>query len=86
LAAAEQGARDVALPIIASTLTTVAVFIPFLYMTGELRIYYLPFTIAVGLALLASLVVAFTFTPSLAALVMKRKEDRGWEIEDSVLS
>lgn len=84
-AAAEQGARDVALPIIASTLTTVAVFIPFLYMTGELRIYYLPFTIAIGLALLASLLVAFTFTPSLAAVVMKRIELRRSKIEDGGL-
>lgn len=81
--AVEQGGREVALPIIASTLTTVAVFIPFIYMTGELRIYYLPFTIAVGLSLLASLLVAFTFTPSLAAVVMKRRVERGWKIGDS---
>jgi len=70
--AAEQGTRAVALPIIASTLTTVVAFIPFLYLTGELRIYYLPFSMAVGMALLASLLVAFTFTPSLAAALSLR--------------
>lgn len=69
--AAEQGTREVALPIVASTLTTIVAFIPFLYLTGELRIYYLPFSITVGFTLLASLLVAFTFTPSLAVALSK---------------
>ncbi|MGH7545873.1 MAG: efflux RND transporter permease subunit, partial [Gemmatimonadota bacterium] len=68
--AAEQGAREVALPIVASTLTTVIVFVPFLYLQGELRLYYLPFAYAVGLALLASLAVAFTFVPAAAARML----------------
>jgi HAE1 family hydrophobic/amphiphilic exporter-1 len=70
--AAERGASEVALAVVASTLTTVVVFLPFLYMTGELRIYYLPFALAVGLALVSSLVVAFTLTPMLAAKVLFR--------------
>ncbi len=65
--AAEQGTRQVALPIVAGTLTTVIVFVPFLYLQGELRLYYLPFAYAVGFSLLASLFVAFTFVPGLAA-------------------
>ncbi|MGD2152753.1 MAG: efflux RND transporter permease subunit [Gemmatimonadales bacterium] len=65
--AAEQGTRQVALPIVAGTLTTVIVFLPFLYLQGELRLYYLPFAYAVGFSLLASLFVAFTFVPGLAA-------------------
>jgi HAE1 family hydrophobic/amphiphilic exporter-1 len=65
--AAERGTRQVALPIVAGTLTTVIVFVPFLYLQGELRLYYLPFAYAVGFSLLASLFVAFTFVPGLAA-------------------
>ncbi|UCC73937.1 MAG: efflux RND transporter permease subunit [Gemmatimonadota bacterium] len=65
--AAEKGTRQVALPIVAGTLTTVIVFLPFLYLQGELRLYYLPFAYAVGFSLLASLFVAFTFVPGLAA-------------------
>jgi len=65
--AASRGTREVVLPITAATLTTIAAFIPFLYLTGELRIYYLPFTLAVGFSLLSSLGVAFTLTPALAA-------------------
>ncbi|MHC4107163.1 MAG: efflux RND transporter permease subunit [Planctomycetota bacterium] len=68
--AAEQGTRQVALPIVAGTLTTVIVFLPFLYLQGELRLYYLPFAYAVGFSLLASLFVAFTFVPGLAGLAL----------------
>lgn len=68
--AAEKGARDVVLPILAATLTTLIVFLPFLYLQGELRIYYLPLAIVVGLTLIASIFVAFTFIPALAARVL----------------
>ncbi|MFW6199034.1 MAG: efflux RND transporter permease subunit [Gemmatimonadota bacterium] len=70
-AAAETGARDMVLPILASTLTTLIVFLPFLYLQGELRIYYLPLAVVVGLTLLASIFVAFTFIPALAARVLR---------------
>jgi len=72
LSAAEVGTSSVALAIGASTLTTLVVFVPFLYMTGELRLYYLPFAIAVGLSLLSSLLVAFTLTPVLAVKMLRR--------------
>ncbi|KPK04303.1 MAG: hypothetical protein AMS20_08775 [Gemmatimonas sp. SG8_28] len=68
--AAERGARQVVLPILAATLTTIIVFIPFVYLQGELRIYYVPLAIVVGLSLVASLFVAFTFIPALAAKVL----------------
>ncbi len=51
--AADKGTRQVALPIVAGTFTTVIVFLPFLYLQGELRLYYLPFAFAVGFSLLA---------------------------------
>ncbi len=68
--AAEEGARQVVLPIIAATATTIIVFIPFVYLQGELRVYYVPLAIVVGMALLASLFVAFTFIPALAAKLL----------------
>ncbi|MEX0843523.1 MAG: efflux RND transporter permease subunit, partial [Gemmatimonadota bacterium] len=68
--AAEKGARDVVLPIFASTATTCIVFVPFLYLQGELRIYYLPLAVVVGLTLVASIFVAFTFIPALAARLL----------------
>jgi hydrophobic/amphiphilic exporter-1 (mainly G- bacteria), HAE1 family len=65
--AAEAGARQVTLAILAGTLTTVIVLVPFVYLQGELRIYYVPLALAVGASLVASLFVAFTFIPALAA-------------------
>ncbi len=68
--AAEDGAREVVLPILASTATTLIVFVPFVYLQGDLRVFYVPLAIVVGLTLVASLFVAFTFIPSLAARVL----------------
>lgn len=65
--AAESGTRRVVQPVLAATLTNLIVFVPFLYLQGELRAYYVPFAITVGLALLASLLVTFTLVPALRA-------------------
>ncbi|MEX0979980.1 MAG: efflux RND transporter permease subunit [Gemmatimonadota bacterium] len=68
--AAEHGTKQVVLPILAATATTLIVFVPFVYLQGELRIFYVPLAIVVGLTLLASLFVAFTFIPSLGSRVL----------------
>ncbi|MGD8321203.1 MAG: efflux RND transporter permease subunit [Gemmatimonadota bacterium] len=68
--AAGKGAREVVLPILASTATTLIVFVPFVYLQGDLRIYYVPLAVVVGLTLVASLFVAFSFIPALAARVL----------------
>jgi hydrophobic/amphiphilic exporter-1 (mainly G- bacteria), HAE1 family len=70
--AAERGAQQVALPILAATATTTIVVIPFVYLQGELRIMYVPLAAVVGISLVASLLVAFTFIPSLAARLLAR--------------
>jgi len=69
--AASDGARQVVLPVLAATLTTAIVLVPFLFLQGELRVYYLPLSFAVGFSILASLFVAFTFVPALAARVRR---------------
>jgi len=67
LEAAIRGARQVVLPVVASTATTAVVLVPFLFLQGELRLYYVPLAFAVGFSIVASLFVAFTFVPSMAA-------------------
>jgi multidrug efflux pump subunit AcrB len=49
------------------------VFIPFVYLQGELRVFYVPLAIVVGMSLLASLFVAFTFIPALGSKVLGRR-------------
>ena len=80
--AAEAGARQVVLPILAATATTLIVFVPFVYLQGELRVYYVPLALVVGLTLLASLFVAFTFIPSLAGRILGigRGPRMGWRV------
>ncbi len=77
LTIAAKGTTEVGAAIFASTLTTMVAFIPLIYFfTGELRIYrdyYISFALAVCAALAASLLVAFTLTPTLAARLSRRR-------------
>ncbi|MBW3534102.1 MAG: efflux RND transporter permease subunit [Gemmatimonadetes bacterium] len=75
--AAEAGTRDVVLPILASTATTLIVFVPFVYLQGELRVFYVPLAVVVALTLVASLFVAFTFVPALSARLLSARAGRG---------
>lgn len=75
--AARQGARQVVLPVVAATLTTAIVLVPFLFMQGDLRLYYLPLGYAVAFSILASLFVAFTFVPTMASRLYARRERLG---------
>jgi HAE1 family hydrophobic/amphiphilic exporter-1 len=67
--AASDGARQVMLPVIAATATTAIVLVPFLFLQGELRVYYLPLAFAVAFSIVASLFVAFTFVPTMAGRI-----------------
>ncbi len=67
LMASSLGTAQMMLPILAGTATTIIVFLPFLYLQGELRVMYVPFAMAVVVSLACSLLVSFTLIPSLAA-------------------
>jgi len=62
-----RGAREVAGAITASTLTTIAVFGPVLYVEGVAGALFADLSLAVAFSLLASLLVALTLLPVLAA-------------------
>jgi len=64
--AAVQGPREVFVAVLASTLTTMAVFFSFPFFQGKLKIYYLPLAIVIASAMAASLLVSFTLVPSLS--------------------
>ena len=66
-AAAAQGAREVSLPILASTLTTCAVFLPLAWIPGPIGVLFRDQAIAVSVSLLVSLVTALTLLPMLAS-------------------
>jgi multidrug efflux pump subunit AcrB len=62
--------RQVLLPLWAGTLTTAVVMVPFLYVTGDLRTFYLPFVLAVAMALAASFVTGIVLTPLLSRFAL----------------
>ncbi|MBN2790625.1 MAG: efflux RND transporter permease subunit [Candidatus Delongbacteria bacterium] len=68
-----EGTKEVILPVVSSTLTTLVVFIPFLYMSGERRLYWIPLAVAVGTSLLSSLLVSITFIPILTRIFLTEK-------------
>ena len=57
--------------ITASTLTTIAVFVPLAFIQGLVGAFFFEFALTVCFALIASLLVAFTAVPVLAAYLIK---------------
>jgi len=58
--------RAVALPLVGGTLTTVAVMLPLVYLSGELQALFLPFGVLTALTLAASLAAAVVLVPVLS--------------------
>ncbi|HEX7955279.1 MAG TPA: efflux RND transporter permease subunit [Burkholderiales bacterium] len=71
LVAAEKGGREVALPVLAATLTTAIVFFPVVFLYGVSKFLFTALALAVVLALLASYVVAMTVVPLFCAYWIK---------------
>lgn len=65
--AASTGTKEVGSAIIASTLTTVAVFLPLLLVSGLASIFFRQLALTVTFALISSLIVALTIIPMLSA-------------------
>jgi len=58
-------AREVAMPIFASTVTTVVVFLPMFFVVGIARLLLIPLTVTIAIALFTSFLVSRTVTPAL---------------------
>lgn len=69
--AAVQGAKQVAAPIVASTITTICVFLPMVYTSGTVAQLLIPFAFTISYALIASLIVALTVVPTMGSALLK---------------
>jgi multidrug efflux pump subunit AcrB len=75
--AAERGGREMAMPVLAATLTTLVVFFPVTFLFGVSRFLFGALAVSVVLALTASYVAALTVIPLFCARVLRaRREDR----------
>lgn len=70
--AAIEGAKEVAGAIAASTLTTICVFLPIVFTDGITRQLFVDMGLTIAYSLLASLAVALTVVPALAAGMLKK--------------
>ncbi|RMH19596.1 MAG: efflux RND transporter permease subunit [Acidobacteria bacterium] len=75
--AALRGASEVALPIVASTATTLCVFIPVIFLSrgGFFARYFTEIGTTVCIVMVASLIVALTVVPMAAALILSRHRE-----------
>lgn len=71
-----EGAKEVAMAITASTLTTVAVFLPLAFVGGLIGEIFRPFALTVTFSLLASLLVSLTIVPVMASIFIRRDKIR----------
>ena len=69
--AAERGGKEVALPVLAATLTTVVVFFPVTFLYGVSKFLFSALALAVALSLFASYAVAMTVVPLFCARFIK---------------
>ena len=58
-----RGLKDIASPDVTGTLTTVSVFVPLLFVGGLAGLFFVPFALAMALALLASLLISLSLVP-----------------------
>ncbi len=69
--AALAGSKEVGLAVMASTLTTVVVFVPVLFMRGSSAVTFQQLAYVVAFSLMCSLAVALTFVPMLCARYLR---------------
>lgn len=74
--AAVLGSREVTAAIVASTLTTLAVFLPLVFVRGMAGIMFRQLSLVVGFSLLCSLMIALTLVPMLSARILRPPADR----------
>ena len=69
--AAASGTEEVGGAIIASTLTTLSVFLPMVFLDGLAGVMFRPFSLTIAFALTSSLLVSLTLVPMMAAQLLK---------------
>ena len=84
--AAVQGTKQVAGAIIASTLTTICVFLPLVFTTGMIKELLLPLGLCIGYCLTASLLVALTVVPAAASTILRNTQPKPHPVFDRFLN
>jgi CzcA family heavy metal efflux pump len=65
--------REIRVPLVGSTLTPIVVFLPLISITGVTGVFFSALAITVGAALLTSLALALTWTPTLSHVFIRKR-------------
>ncbi len=71
--------REIRVPLVGSTITPIVVFIPLISITGVTGVFFRALAVTVAMALLASLALALTWTPTLSLYLVRRGGGKGAE-------
>jgi HAE1 family hydrophobic/amphiphilic exporter-1 len=82
--AAISGTKQVSGAIFASTITTISVFVPVLFIEGFIREIFIQMALTITYSLVASLIIALTLVPAISSRILKEEEKQ--ESEESSLS
>ena len=76
LLAAYNGSREVGFAVIATTLVLIAVFVPLVFMQGDLGKLFTEFALAVAAAVAFSAITALTLSPMLCSKMLKQQPSK----------
>ena len=76
--------REIRVPLVGSTVTPIVVFLPLAAISGVYGVFFRALAVTVGMALLTSLALALTWTPTLSHYFIRRHSGRGAEERHSV--
>ena len=71
--------REIRTPLVGSTVTPIVVFLPLISITGVTGVFFRALAVTVGTALLTSLALALTWTPTLSHFLIKSRGRRTHE-------
>jgi len=71
-----EGAKEISAAIISSTLTTVCVFLPIVFVKGISRQVFIDMGLTIAYSLIASLIVALTLVPAMASNILVRVSEK----------
>ena len=76
--------REIRVPLVGSTVTPIVVFLPLAAISGVYGVFFRALAVTVGMALLTSLALALTWTPTLSHYFIRQRSGRSAEEHHSV--
>jgi CzcA family heavy metal efflux pump len=81
--AIQSALRELAVPLIGSTITPIVVFLPLISITGVTGSFFRALAVTMTVSLFTSLILALSWTPTLSLFVVRRKESIQVQIPES---